>query len=215
MHRPSLTLPDVFLRLGIILIVILAAYGCSDQIPRLERIPENATVLAFGDSLTFGTGVKAEESYPAVLEQLTRRTVINAGNPGEVSKDGLQRLPDLLEEHRPKLVILCHAGNDMLRQYDLQQARQNLGDMIKLIHSYGADVVLLGVPKPKLLLLSSADFYLTLAEELNVPIEAEIIPTVLGNNALKSDQIHPNAAGYEQIANAVHDLLRKTGAIQD
>ena len=106
-------LPAVFLALIVIILT-----GCSEDEIALSALPDDAVLLAFGDSLTFGTGAKPPESYPSQLELLTGLTVINAGSPGEVSADGVRRLPRVLDRDEPDLVILCHGGNDYLRRFD-------------------------------------------------------------------------------------------------
>ena len=169
-------------------------------------------MLAFGNSLTYGTGARPEESYPAVLEGLIGREVINAGIPGELSRQGLKRLPTALERWQPDLLILCHGGNDLLRRRESEDTKQALREMVQLAIGSGTAVVLLGVPRAGLL-LRSADFYGALAGELQVPLEGEVLPAVLGDKRLKSDPIHPNAAGYRRIAEALQALLRDAGAL--
>jgi len=170
-------------------------------------------VLAFGDSLTHGTGANPAESYPAVLERSVRTIrVVNAGIPGETSAQGLERLPGVLDEVKPRLLILCHGGNDFLRRLDENQARANIRSMIGLARDRGIGVVLLATPKPSLP-PSVPTFYSELASELRVPFEEDSIRAVVIDSRLKSDLVHPNAQGYARIAEAVQKVLKKAGAI--
>jgi acyl-CoA thioesterase I len=110
-------------------------------------------VLAFalaacGESLTFGTGAAEHESYPAQLEQLIGRRVVRAGGPGEVTATALARLPEMLDEHSPKLLLLCIGGNDFLRRLGNPQAEANVRAMVKLARSRGVEVLLIGTPEP-------------------------------------------------------------------
>lgn len=198
--------------LVLILLFIFITPGCSSKGPELDLLTHDAVILAFGDSLTYGTGASDDESYPYILEQLAGHTVINAGVPGEVSASGAVRLPDLLDAHEPELLLLCHGGNDMLRKNDGRQMLENLRTMIRAAQSRGVQVVLIAVPRPALF-LSSADAYEQLAREFAIPIENDIIADILSDHSLKSDAIHPNGKGYHELAKAVHTLLRKQGAL--
>ena len=195
---------------AVLLLALLAA--CGSGTPKLAKIPGDALVLAFGDSLTFGTGADPQQSYPAQLEKLIGRKVIAAGVPGEVSSAGLARLPGLLEELQPKLVILCHGGNDFLRKLDDVQTANNIRAMVRLAKAQGAQVVLIGVPKPGLL-LSTAGFYEDIAREFRLPYDDAALKKILFDNELKSDLAHPNARGYARLAEAIAALLKKSGAV--
>lgn len=198
---------------GIAAVVItLAVAACSGGGADLPRLAPGDVILAFGDSLTFGTGAAREESYPSVLSKRIGFQVVNAGVPGEVSEKGLGRLPKVLDRVEPKLVILCSGGNDMLRRQDSRQTEENLKAMVRLIRARGAAVVMLGVPEPGLF-LSTADMFERVAAELEVPLEGDIVPDLLGDNQYKSDHVHPNAAGYARLAEAVEALLREKGAL--
>jgi len=169
-------------------------------------------VLAFGDSLTAGNGASATESYPAVLAELAVLNVVNAGVSRELSRSGLERLPALLAQHQPQLVILCHGGNDLLRSTGKSAAKANLMAMIDLVHAQGADVMLLGVPEPGVF-LSAAEFYDEIATETGVAYLPDLISDVLQRPSLKSDAVHPNAAGYRLIAEGVYEYLHDAEAI--
>lgn len=188
------------------LVLLLLLSGC-DSPPAIRPLAPGATVLAFGDSLTHGNGASAGQSYPAVLEELLGVRVVNAGVPGEVSAAGRQRLPGVLERVQPQLVILIHGGNDFLRRLDVTQVRENLQGMIETCRQQGADVVLAGVPQLGLI-LSPAPFYAELAEEYRLPYLDDTLSDVLKDRSLKSDTIHPNAAGYRQLAQALAELIR-------
>ena len=190
-------------------LILAACFGGSADLPRLAP---GDVIVAFGDSITYGTGAAPDESYPAVLSRRIGHEVVNAGVPGEITAKGLKRLPSVLEQVNPRIVILCLGGNDMLRRQDLAQTEHNLKQMVGIIRSQGAAVVMLGVPEPGLF-LSTSDIYERVAAELDVPLEDEIIPELLGDNAYKSDHIHPNAAGYARLAEAVETLLRDRGAL--
>ena len=195
------------------LLLALLLGGCGQDSATLLPLSDDAVILAFGDSLTRGNGASTDSSYPAVLERLSGRRVINAGVPGERTPAGLARLAAALDQHHPELLLLCHGGNDMLRRHTMETMQSNLEQMVALARERGIQVVLLGVPRPAIFGLESADPYYAVAEGAGIPLEDKIIPQVLSDNDLKSDQIHPNAAGYQRIAEAVYDLLVDKGAL--
>jgi len=199
----------IFLLLASVIGIGMTACSSGTKLPRLDA---NAVVLAFGDSLTFGTGAESAESYPAILGHLIARKVVNAGVPGEVTDEGLSRLPGLLDTARPALMLLCHGGNDLLRRLDKNQTAGNIRAMIRLAHARNISVILIAVPSPGLS-LQPPSIYREIASDLQLPIEEQILTTVLADGSLKSDYIHPNAAGYRRIAEELAALLKKTGAI--
>ena len=197
-------------RLLIVALVLVAA-ACGQR-PKLERLPTNAVVLAFGDSLTFGTGADDAESYPAQLQTLIGRRVVRAGVPGEVTAQALERLPSALDEYAPQLLLLCIGGNDFLRRLGNAQAERNVRAMVQLAKSRGVSVLLIGTPEPGLL-PSPPAFYAAVAKDLGVPYEDGVITEVLKDASLKSDPIHPNARGYRVIAERLAATLKKSGAL--
>lgn len=202
--------PSTF-KAGILLGVCLLLSSCQPS-GRLSPLAIDATILAFGDSLTHGTGVGRDQSYPMVLSSLISRTVISAGVPGEVSADGLKRLAALLENSRPDLVILCHGGNDILRRMSGAQTEKNLRAMIDLVRTQGAEVVVVAVPTFSLF-PKAASYYAVIEDELDVPIEIDILASLISDNSKKSDRVHLNSIGYREMAEAVERLLLDEGAL--
>lgn len=201
----------IYLLRLVLLAFALVASGCSKP-PHLPQLSAADVIVAFGDSLTYGTGAAEHESYPAVLALLTGRQVVRAGVPGEVTAQALRRLPQVLAEHQPRLMIVCLGGNDMLRRVNEAETRANLRAIIGAIRERGIAVVLIGVPRPALL-ASAPEFYGELAKEFAIPYEGGIVKDVLYSAGMKSDPIHPNAKGYQRMAEAIAALLRKAGAI--
>lgn len=192
--------------------------GCGRKAPRLDEVPAGATVLALGDSITYGTGSTPEASYPSVLARLSGWKVVNAGVPGDVSSGALQRLPGLLREHQPRLVLVGIGGNDMLRQMPAADTRANIQRICEEAAAAGAQVVLIAIPQPSALAavarsLGDHAMYEELAAELKVPLHAGGWAGVLSDPALRSDQIHANARGYEVFAQGLADTLREAGLL--
>jgi acyl-CoA thioesterase I len=196
------------------LVALLLAAACSQ--PKQAPLPPGTRVLALGDSLTAAHGVTPDEAWPALLAQRTGWVVINAGVSGDTSAGALQRLPALLDEHTPALVLVTLGGNDMLRRLPQGQTVANLGQMITLIKARGAKAVLLATPKPSIAgavfnNLSAADFYQKVAKEHQVPLIEDALPDVLSNTDLKADQLHPNVAGHALLSKKIFDALAAIG----
>jgi lysophospholipase L1-like esterase len=194
-----------------VLIFTYAFIACGER-ALLKPLPADAVILAFGDSLTVGFGVKPQQSYPAILEQETGYTVINAGVSGEVTALGVKRLPTLLREHRPDLVIICHGGNDILKKLSMEEAESNIRQMVKESKDIGADVVLISVPKFGIW-MAPPELYERIAEEFSVPIQPNILCELERNRDMKSDLIHLNEVGYRKLAEAVLSVLQEEGAL--
>lgn len=187
--------------------------ACCEPLPTLPKLPKNAVILAFGDSLTYGTGAADGDDYPRVLSHLIGLEVINEGLPGETSQAGAQRLPALLDEYRPDLLILIHGGNDMIRKIPEQETIEHFNSMIAEARQRNINVIMLGVPKPALFLLNSAEFYRAIAEQHAIPADLNTLPELLSRNEYKSDPAHLNPIGNKKLAEKIRNLLIKTGAL--
>lgn len=199
-------------RLLAVLTLGLMMSACKTE-PKQAPLPPEARVLAFGDSLTYGAGVLPEEAYPAQLQALIQRQVVNGGVSGELSGDGLRRLPIWLDEYEPKMLILCHGANDLLRSLSEEKAAENVRAMVKMARDRGIDVVLIAVPKFGLM-RAPPTFYEDIAREFDIPIERYVLNDIVRNSALRSDSVHPNAEGYRLIAQALVKRLQVSGALQ-
>ena len=205
-----MTMNNIHHSLCLLLLLVLTA--CGDSTKQIAQLSDDAVILAFGDSLTHGTGASKGESYPAILENSINRKVINAGVPGELTMQGLKRLPELLDKYQPKLLILCHGGNDILHRENLAEAEANIRQMIALATNKNIPVILLGVPKPGIF-LSSAKLYSSIAENTDVLFIQNLLPEILSDASMKSDTVHPNEKGYRVMALALADTLRDSGAL--
>lgn len=196
-------------------VVLVAACGGK---AKEVALPPGSMVVALGDSLTAGFGVAPGEAWPDLLANRTGWLVINGGVSGDTSGGALQRLPELLEEHNPVLVLVALGGNDMLRRLPEEETVANLEKILAAIKVHGAKPVLLATPKPNAMgavfqNLSAADFYRGVAEEQRVPLIEGAIAEVLSDPLLKGDPLHPNAAGHAQLAQKIFDALKAIGYV--
>jgi lysophospholipase L1-like esterase len=132
---------------------------------------------------------------------------------GEISAAGARRLPALLDRYQPALLLLCHGGNDFLRHLDPAATEANIRAMVAAARERGVPVLLIGVPKPGLL-LRSPDFYRRIAQAYRLPYDGDTLAGILADRRLKSDAVHPNAEGYRRLAEAVRRLMQAAGALR-
>jgi len=195
----------------LVIISIVTLSACSKD-EALEPLPQDARILAFGDSLTEGKGVSSSNSYPAVLSQLSGIAVINEGISGELSEQGARRLPLLLETHQPNLLLLMHGGNDILQNVKPEIAKANISSMVTDAQNLNIPVVLIGIPE-KNLFSKTAAIYREVADEHGLVLEDSIISSLLKKPSMKSDSVHFNKAGYKAIAERMLSVLDENGAL--
>jgi lysophospholipase L1-like esterase len=196
----------------------LSGAACRKASVRATAVPAGASVLALGDSLTHGSGAAPGSSYPAVLQQMTGWQVVNAGVPGDTASQALARLPDLLQQHAPKLVLVSIGGNDLLRRLPEAALRADLRRICELSLAAGAQVLLVAVPRPSAAAvfigsLTDHTLYAQLAEELGLPLQRQGWAEVLSDERLRADRIHANAEGYRQFAGQLAATARAVGLL--
>lgn len=203
----------------LLFVFILTLVSCGKN-AEYAAIPQGSTVLILGDSLSYGTGANISpntgEDYPSLLTKTTGWNIINEGVPGDTTVGGLARLPDLLEEHQPKLLIVELGGNDLLRQTSPIEITQNLSSILGLAKAQGIQAILVAIPeispfKAAAGSLSDHPLYEKLAKETNTPLIADVFSDVLSDRTLKADQIHANAKGYAVVSEKFGEKLRELG----
>lgn len=180
-----------YLVLGLTLLFM--PYGYADQ----------KTILVFGDSISAGYGMQADESWASLLAgKLMAKAydykVVNASVSGETTGGGVVRLESALKAHKPALLVLELGGNDGLRGYPIGRIRENLATMIKRSQAANIEVLLIGMVLPpnygRRYTLAFENIYAGLAEEFDV----ELLPFLLDGIAtseslMQRDGIHPKA----------------------
>ena len=201
-----------------ILIPVLAALavGCNGDGP---TAPSRSAplIVALGDSLTSGPGLRPDETYPALLQKKIAAEgrdyrVVNAGVTGDTTSDALRRF-DTAVVPGTEIVILAIGGNDGLRKVAVSTIEQNISTMIERAQGRGIDVLLCQMEAPPLAGLSyTLDFhrlFARLADRYKVPLVPFFLLGILGNDVLDlNDTLHPNAAGHKVIADAIWPYLR-------
>ena len=199
----------------IAIVILLILFSLSHKEHNIKPLAPQDTILAFGDSLTYGYNAKENESYPAVLSTLSGIKIINEGILGETSADGLQRLPKLIKNNSFKLMILCFGGNDIMQGVSMDTLKSNLKAMIHMAKAKDIDILLISVPNLTLFGLSPLELYEEVADEENIPLLSGMLADILEQPSLKSDQVHPNALGYKMMAEKIYEKLQEEGWVKD
>ncbi len=179
--------------------------------PDIPVMGSEVRIMAFGDSLLTGYGLKDGESYPARLESALRARgvnarIANAGVSGDTTADGLQRLAFALDsqDRAPDLVLISLGGNDMLRALPPAQTRQNLDAMLTLLHERGVKVLLLGMLAAPNLGKDYAAQFNSIYPELAKKHGASLVPFFMQPlmerpELVQKDKVHPTEQGIEEM----------------
>lgn len=196
-----------------LLLTIVTSLACAQN-----PIVGTTKILVMGDSLSAGYGIDIEQGWVNLLEkELTKKhaiQIINASVSGETSSGGNTRLPALLAEHKPDVVILELGGNDGLRGQPLKLLEKNLQTMIDASKKFEAKVLLAGMQIPPNYGARYSNQFKELYPKLAEQNELGLIPFLLegigGNETLvQRDGIHPTAEAQPIIVKNVLPELEK------
>ena len=178
------------------------------------------TILVVGDSLSAEYGLQRGSGWVALMsERLAKEhpgaNVINASISGDTTAGGLARLPTVLRQHRPALVILELGANDALRGLPIDTTRSNLIEMAKLIKASGAKLVIVGMQLPPNYGRSYGERFAALFAEVAHSQGAALVPFMLKGVAdipqadamFQADRIHPLASAHPIILGNVWPVL--------
>ncbi|WP_288843154.1 arylesterase [uncultured Deefgea sp.] len=182
------------------------------------------TILVYGDSLSAGYGLKAEQAWPRLLEtELQRRgksfQIINASVSGETTAGGLTRFAAIQNKYPAQLLILALGANDGLRGLPTQAMQDNLAKIIRSAQSKGTTVHLVGIQIPPNFgpqyTRAFTASYQKLAKEFQLSFTPFLLAPIVQNNALfQADQLHPTAPAQKLIMQGVlQDLLKQQAAL--
>ena len=191
---------------------LLCALAAAPSAAQQQRV-----LLVWGDSLSAAYGIEAEQGWVHLLAGQVNREfpsfrVINGSVSGETTTGGLERLPAMLAEYSPEVVILELGGNDGLRGIPVEAIRENLDAMIRLIRADGAQVLLAGIRIPPnygpRYTEPFHENYFSLAEEHGLPLLPFLIEGIPENPELMQDDgIHPVAEAQPIILENVWEVL--------
>lgn len=199
-------------RLAAALLLLLVALAPSAQAgDRFPALGEDARILAFGDSLTDGVGGSGV-NYPDRLAVRIGRVVINAGSNGETTAQGRARLPGVLRQQRPALMILCLGNNDLLHGVPRERIKENLVAMLDVARQAQVPVLLLALPVRGTSVPDPLFSEAALAGDAVVDDRSMV--DSLSDVSLKADLVHLNAEGYRLLAERLDATLRARGALK-
>jgi len=176
------------------------------------------TLLVFGDSLSAGYGIGLAQSWPALMTDRLKQekfphTLINASISGETTAGGRTRLPALLKQHRPAVVVLALGANDGLRGLPVASVRHNLQAMVKASRQAGARVLIAGMRLPPNYGITYTQQFSQMFAEVAKAEKASLLPFLLepialDDAAFQPDRLHPTAAAQPKISDHVWPAVK-------
>lgn len=183
------------------------AVSCGRSEPNVANLSsEGDVIVAFGDSITYGFGVKASEAYPALLGERLGVEVVNAGQSGDTTATSLERLDDDVLGLEPRLVIVELGGNDFLNKVPKEETFRNMDRIVSACVDTGAMVVMVHI-KTGVWTDAYQDRFEEIAEKHGALLVPNIMRGVFGRPSMMYDQIHPNASGHEVIASRIAEVV--------
>lgn len=177
----------------------------------------SAGIVVIGDSLSAAYGMDESQGWVNLLRQRLKaqglsESVVNASISGDTTRGGLARLPALLEQHRPDLVIIELGGNDGLRGLSLKAMRKNLSKMVELSRAAGAETVLAGVRLPPNYGRAYTERFHRVYQRLHERQSVKLVPYILAGvddrpEWMQADGIHPSAEGQSRILENVWPVI--------
>ena len=168
--------------------------SCQSEFSNIANINDGTgeRILALGDSITAGYGLKQEQAYPYLLSQKINLPIVNVGVSGDKTADALARLPEDVLDENPWMVIVALGGNDFLKKVPKTVTEQNLKEIIAQVQVKKAITVILGM-NLGLFTDEYKDLYQRVAEETNSYLIPQVLRGIIDNpKHRQQDIIHPN-----------------------
>ena len=191
--------------IGILLLAIIWMFWGKRTVVKNDGQPVDV-IAAFGDSLTAGYGAGGlQNAYPAVLAELSGKTVLNLGLSGETAVHAPARLQEVLAA-RPQMVLIEFGANDFMRSMSREEAVSAVGQIVDAVQAAGAMAVIVDTGAPGM--AGYSESYKKLAKEKQALFVPGILRGIFHKQEYKSDMVHPNAAGYKVVAQKVYNVIK-------
>lgn len=186
------------------------------RVSAASNLPDS--ILVVGDSLSSEYGIRRQSGWVELLRKRLEQqrtepvNVINASISGDTTSGGVSRLPKLLTDHQPDLVIIELGANDALRGLSMTMTRDNLTRMVEMAQKSGAQVVLAGMQIPPNYGPAYSEAFRNVFPEVAEKTQAGLIPFLLAGLETRrdlfiSDQIHPSEEAQPIILDNVWKIL--------
>ncbi len=192
--------------------------GCGREAPppvRLSPLPPDAVILIYaagiGGEVDFFRSVPLDEAVGSVMQ----RRVVSRGQSGELIEKALKRLPDVLEQCDPDLMVLGYGAMDLWKETAPEKIEAGLAAMVDMARARNTQVVLLAMPNISRLSVRPDPVYERVAREKNIPVETGIVRAVLNDSSLHELRYKVNDDGIQRLAEALRTLIVQCGGLPE